>query len=210
MSTEAEGSSMFFDPISLEEVSSKYAIQIKNETFNIHTLLDWMANDTDFGVKQGNSVFSYNQKFINPATAKPFSTQEIKQIYEFGMEMGLISNKYYYFDKYKNKKDFLKAELNGTNEDFSIISSKLALDYLKSLKNYYDFLVSNIKYANNLFKEGKKISSYKGQITRTINNFNRQYSDFEIEQAGFNEKDYLSVIDLKKKIDEQLDIRASW
>ena len=210
MGTEAEGSSMFFDPISLEEVSSEWAIKIKNETFNIHTLLDWMANDTDFGVQAGSVGYYHNPQFINPATAKPFSTQEVKQIYEFGQKMGLISNKYCYFEKHKNKKAFLKAELDGTNEDFSNMSSDKAKLCLKDTKEYLEFLEKEIPSADELFKQGEKISSLKGKITRKIGNYNSVYSDLDLDSSGFNDKDLATILDYQTKINNLLDIRFSW
>lgn len=209
MSVEGSNSSTFFDPISLEEVQNDLSIKIGFDTFNIHTLLDWMANDTDFGIYFNSVGQVTNSKFINPVTMKTFSNTEIKHIYDFGKKKGILSNKYSVFNSSKNKKLFLQNEIKGLNVVTST-SYELIKKFIIDLQNYVNFLQNEIPKAEDRRTNGEKFSVNKSCITRTINKFNKEYPIDEIDCYDFNEDDKTTFTSLMENVDKLLKIRSKW
>ncbi len=198
-------SSTFFDPISLEEVSTNLAIKIKNETFNIQTLLDWMANDTDFGIQYSSVGYCKNRDFINPATAKAFTEQEVKNIYEIGKAKGLLFNSYPYFFKAKDRKKFLRDEIAGLNGNLADEKAILAKEYLIGLQKHVEFLEVEVPLADQMKKSGEKITRNKTKITKAITRFNSEFQEVECSA----EQDTLKK-QLIERMDKMLNIRHSW
>lgn len=212
MSVEAEVlPSTFFDPISLEEVPIEWGIKIKNETFNVKTLLDWMANDIEFGIQSHEINYCKNTKFINPATAQAFSSSEVKMIYEFGLAKGILENHYSYFEKADDKKLFLKKEISGQNGDLGDINSINCGEFLQDFREFISQMEVNIISVDYKFKDGEKISSYKGTITRYINKFYKKWDENKINSLVLHSPLQKKTYDiLNKRLDELMEIRSKW